>query len=171
MLQLLLATALAAPPASVGLHALVFTLPAINEDAAERAVGRSQVGLSDFVGINPSHASKAVVLHFFDRAHGGDDLDALDRVQKRFRGKDVQVIGISADSSDMGELSNWLEQEKLSFPVLRDNHGIVSSRYGIGTLPLTVVIDAQGYVASVGQPKGASFETELQSQLTPLTVR
>lgn len=173
VLPLLAAAALAASPAplSVGLHALLFSLPAINEDAAMDAVGRSQVGLSDFVGMDPPHESKAVVVHFFDRDHGGEDLSSLDRIQRRFGGRGVQVLGVSTDSGDMGGLSTWLEGKKLGYPVLRDNHQVVSGRYGIDKLPLTVVIDSQGYVFAIGQPKGDAVESELQSELEPLLAR
>jgi peroxiredoxin len=169
-LPLLAAAALAASPAplSVGLHALLFSLPAVNEDAAMDAVGRSQIGLSDFVGMDPPHESKAVVLHFFDRDHGGADLASLDRIQRRYGSRGVQVLGVSTDSGDMGGLSTWLEDQKLGFPVLRDNHQVVSGRYGIEKLPLTVVVDAKGYVFAIGQPKGDAVETELQAELEPL---
>lgn len=170
MLPLLAAAALAASPAplSVGLHALLFSLPAINEDAAMDAVGRSQIGLSDFVGMDPPRKSKAVVLHFFDREHGGQDLASLDRIQRRYGSRGVQVLGVSTDAGDMGGLSTWLEGQKLGYPVLRDNHQVVSGRYGIEKLPLTVVVDTEGYVFAIGQPKGDAVEAELQAELEPL---
>ena len=134
-------------------------------------VGRSQVGLSDFVGMNPPRPSKAVVVHFFDRAHGGDSLEPLDRIQRRYGGRGVQVLGVSLDTGDMGELSTWLEGQKLGYPVLRDNHKVVSGRYGVEELPLTVVVDSNGYVFAIGQPQGEAVETELQSELEPLLAR
>lgn len=172
-LPLLFAAALAASPApiSVGLHALLFSLPAVNEDAAMNAVGRSQIGLSDFVGMNPPHPSKAVVVHFFDRTHGAEGLAPLDRIQRKYGSRGVQVIGVNTDTGDMGELSTWLEGQKLGFPVLRDNHHVVSGRYGVKDLPLTVVVDASGYVFAIGQPKGDAVELELQSELEPLLAR
>jgi len=169
-LPLLAAAALAATPAplSVGLHALLFSLPAINEDAAMEAVGRSQIGLSDFVGMDPPRQAKAVVVHFFDRDNGGGDLASLDRIQRRYGGRGVQVLGVSTDAGDMGGLSTWLEGQKLGYPVLRDNHQVVSGRYGIEKLPLTVVIDSEGYVFAIGQPRGEAVEAELQTELEPL---
>lgn len=172
-LPLLLAAAVAASPAplSVGLHALLFSLPAINEDAAMDAVGRSQVGLSDFVGMDPPRKARAVVLHFFDRENGGQELVSLDRVQRRFGSRGVQVLGISTDTGDMGGLSTWLESQKLGYPVLRDNHQVVSGRYGIEKLPLTVVVDRDGYVFAIGQPQSDGLEAELQGELEPLLGR
>jgi len=172
-LPLLFATALATAPApiSVGLQALLFSLPAVNEDAAMDAVGRSQIGLSDFVGINPPQPSKAVVIHFFDRDHGAAGLAPLDRIQRKYGSRGVQVLAVNTDTGDMGELSTWLEGQKLGFPVLRDNHHVVSGRYGVEDMPLTVVVDASGYVFAVGQPKGDAVELELQSELEPLLVK
>lgn len=155
-------------PLSVGLHALLFSLPAINEDAAMDAVGRSQVALSDFVGIDPPHKSKAVVVHFFDRQRGGADLSALDAIQRKYKGRGLQVVAINTDTGDVGGLSTWLEGQKLGFPVLRDNHRVVTGRYGIDKLPLTVVVDGEGYVFAIGQPTGTAVESELQAEVEPL---
>jgi len=40
--------------------------------------------------------------------------------------------------------------QKLEFPVLRDQYHIVASRYGVQQLPMTFVIDGDGYVDSIG---------------------
>ncbi len=165
------ATAAQPAPLSVGLHALLFSLPAINEDAAMDAVGRSQVALSDFVGIDPPHKSKALIVHFFDRQRGGADLGALDGVDRKYKGRGLQVVAVSTDTGNVGGLSTWLEGQKLGYPVLRDNHRVVTSRYGIDKLPLTVVVDAEGYVFAIGQPTGAAVEAELQAEIEPLLQR
>jgi peroxiredoxin len=171
LLPLMAPLALAAsgqPTLSVGLHALSFSLPAVNEDAAMEAIGRTQVGLGDLVGVEPNHPSKAVVLHFFDREHGGEDLGGLERLQKRYGGRGLQVVAISTDEGDVGAMSSWLEGMKLGYPVLRDNHHVVVDRYGIDKLPLTVVVDRNGYVFAIGQPQGDAIETELQAEIEPL---
>ena len=140
-LPLLFASALAASPVplSVGLHALLFSLPAVNEDAAMDIVGRSQVGLSDFVGMNPPRPSKAVVVHFFDRAHGGDSL-ALARPTSV-----ATAVAACRYWASVGTRVTWravhlAEGRKPGYLLLRDNHKVVSGRYGVEELPLTVVV-------------------------------
>jgi len=173
LLPWLFSAAIAAtPPAvSVGQPAYVFTLPALNEDAAMDAVNKPQVALADFAGVSPGHSARAVVLYFFLKDEGGDELAVLHRLQRRYSGKGVQVVAISADVGDLGALSTWVEGQKLSFPVLRDNHRVVTSRYGVVSLPMTILVDHDGYVFSIGQPDPAHFESELESELAPLIAR
>ena len=156
------------PSVSLGEPAPLFSLPAINEAAAVSAVGRAQVELSDLVGIAPGHKANGVVLYFFDRAHGGAQLSALGRVQRQLSGKGVTVLAISVDQADLGDLSRWLEQDKVSVPVLRDEHGLVLGRYGVeaSSLPMTVVIDEAGNTFAVGQPAKEGFEAELVGEAT-----
>ena len=59
-----------------------------------------------------------------------------------------------------------MEGQRLDFPVLRDQHRIVVSRYGVLTYPMTFVIDADGYVDAIGVP-GADMEQALDSLVSP----
>ncbi len=168
---LLVASALAStqpPDVAVGQPALLFVLPAINEDVALEVVNRPSVALSDFTGVRAPHQSNAVVLHFFDRDHGGDALTDLNHLQRRYANKGVQVIAISTDQGDLGGLSTWVTDARLGFPVLRDNHSVVTSRYGIKDLPMTLVVDANGDIFAIGQPVGDDLDSAIASELEPL---
>jgi len=176
LLSAVLSVALAAPAlpsVDLGDPVPLFMLPAVNEDAAVRATQRPRVELGDLVGVSPRVPSSAVVLYFFDRAHGGDALSSLDRVQRQFSGKGVTVLGISADTGELGPLATWLDKEKVQIPVLRDEFGVVRSRYGItdASLPLTLVVDGTGRLFAVGQPAAAELESAVASELSPLTKK
>jgi peroxiredoxin len=162
----LLARALAAPPLMAGEDAFVFSLPVMNGSAKD--VTRSQVALGDYTGLDPATPKQAVVVYFFTRATAGTDLEALDRLQKKHASSGLQVIGISVDADPAGESAAWLGGLDLDFPVLSDQYQIVKSRYGVDATPVTYVIDASGNVHSAGNPHGAEFEAELETQLAPL---
>jgi peroxiredoxin len=167
LLFALLHAALAtAPTVMAGEDAVLFTLPVINGNAKDTS--RMQVSLGDYTGIDPMNPRKAVVVYFFTRAAAGTDLDALDRLQKKYAGKGLQVLAISVDTESTGALSEWLGSMKLGFPVLTDQYQIVRARYGVDAPPVTYVIDADGVLHSAGNPHGADFETELDAQLQPL---
>jgi peroxiredoxin len=173
MLSFLLITALslAAPrPLTVGPGetALVFGLPAINEALAVKVVNKTQVSLGDFTGVMPSQPRRAVVVHFFKRRRGGEVLAALNKIQKRFGSKGVQVLAITADQGDPARMTEWVEAQRLGFPVLRDNHQVVTSRYGITEFPITVVIDGQGRIFAIGQPLGEEAESAIEAEIEPL---
>jgi peroxiredoxin len=173
VLAALLSVALAAPAlpsVDLGEPAPLFMLPAINEEAAVRATARPQVELGDLVGVAPRVPSSAVVLYFFDQARGGDGLGALDRVHRQYAGKGVVVVGVSADTGELGPLATWLDKQKVQFPVLRDEFGVVRARYGIPdtSLPLTLVLDGEGRLFAVGQPPVGELETAVGGEVTPL---
>ena len=166
--------AVAAPqPLAVnpGEYALVFGLPAVNETVAVSLVNRSQISLADFTGIMPPQPRKAVVVHFFDQTHGRDTLKVLNRLQKRFAGKSVQMLAVCGDDGNPNALTEWVEAQKLTFPVLRDGHRVVIERYGITELPVTVVVDEHGRVFGIGQPKGESAEAAIEAEINGLIRR
>lgn len=170
------APATAAPPAPaarLGAPAPIFALPALNEEVALEAASRTQVGVTDFCGVRPTRPKSAVVLYFFARDQGGDQLDTLSRMQKRLGGKGLQVVGVSTDTGDLGQLSTWIEGQKIAFPVVRDNHGVVAVRYGLSQLPLTVVVEGGDAcaVAALGLPMGGDLEPQLEAALGPLLSR
>lgn len=173
LLSALLTVALAAPAlpsVDLGEPAPLFMLPAINEDAAVRVTERPRVELGDLVGVSPRVPSTAVVLYFFDRSRGGDGISSLDRVHRQYSGKGVAVLGISADTGELGPLASWLDKQKVQVPVLRDEFGVVRARYGItdASLPLTLVLDDSGRLFAVGQPPVSELEAAIGGELSPL---
>lgn len=163
----MLATQLAAAPPSVkiGGPAMQFTLSSINEEAAVAAAGKPSVALSDFAGITPANPMDLVVLWFFDKAHGGDGLEPLERVARRYRGQKVQIIAISADTVEIASVSNWIAPLNLSYPVLRDQYRVVHGRYGADELPLAVVVNGRGDVLSFGKPSADALESDLSATI------
>ncbi len=166
MLFVQLASAAPQPLAvNVGEPALVFGLPALNQAQAVQVVNKASVSLSDFVGVMPGFPKKSVVVHFFNRKSGVETLKTLQRVQKKNEAKGVQVLGVCACSGDIQKQSEWVESLNLNFPVIHDGHRVVSNRYGITELPITVVVDSIGNVFAIGQPSGEQAEQELQSEV------
>lgn len=165
-------TAQAAGPmaVSVGDPALLFTLQALNEDAAVASAGSAQISLGDFVGVQPARPRGGVLVYFFDEStpQSATSLAVLERLNKRYSGKRLQVLGVTSDDMDLGSLSTWIGDQKLSFPVLRDNHRVVGDRYGVSRQPLALLIDREGRVFAIGNPDSAALEGELESELAAL---
>ncbi|MFT4975214.1 MAG: peroxiredoxin [Myxococcota bacterium] len=153
------------PVVSVGQHALTFSLPVVNADQDEEA---PRITLAQYVGVRPKEPQEAVVLYFFSRREGSAQLADLSRIQKRYAGQGLQILGISTDAGAVGGLSAWLDDQALAFPVLRDNHQIVTGRYGFEKVPVAVLIDEQGYIFAVGQPDAADFSADLEAELAAL---
>ncbi len=170
----IMSVGMAAPrPLAVGpgQPAFAFALTAVNEDVTTETVNKVQVSLADFVGTIPAQARKAIVLHFFERSGGPEDLKALNRIQRKFANRGVQVVAISGDPDSKAALADRIGSLRLDFPVLRDNHRVVIGRYGITELPVTLVIEGNGNVFAIGQPRGDDVETAIAAELQPLLTR
>ena len=154
-----------APAVNLGDTALNFALSSVNEDAALEAVNKPSVSLADFTGPFAEYPRNAVVMYFFEQAHGGDGLAVLDRIARKYRNQSVQIVALSSDASDVVLLSRWVADQDLTFPVLRDQHRVVHGRYGVTKLPLTVVVDGQGDVFAVGTPGAADIEVEVSAAI------
>ncbi len=157
---------LPAPNVKPGDPALLFSLPAVNEDAALRAVSRPHVALSDFTGVLPGFPARVVVLQFVTRQGGEAHLQAINRLHKRYATRGARFLAIVVDDGELAALSEWVESQRLDFPVLRDAHRVVADRYGVQRFPLTVVVDAAGDIDAVGAPTDA-LETSLEAVITP----
>lgn len=151
----------------VGEPARLFSLPAINETAARALVSSNHVSLTDLTE-GADKDGKGVVLFFFTKEKGGDDLSELNRLSKKYIRNGVRFLGISVDQGDLGALSDWIESANLEFPVLRDNHRVVAQRYQLKQLPMTYVVDASGNILSIGAPTGDRLGPELEAQIVPL---
>jgi len=164
------ATAVPGPSVHVGDAALLFSLSALNEDAAMRAVARPTVALSDFTGVSPAFPAQVVAVHFLRRAGGDEQLQALGRLHKRYAGKDVRVVAIVVGADSIASVSDWVQGQRLEYPVLNDAHGIVASRYGVSSFPMTFVVDGQGDVLAIGQAT-SQLEGDLDAVIAPLVSR
>jgi peroxiredoxin len=111
------------------------------------------------------------VVHFFDKAGGAADLKALNRLQRRFASRGVQVLAISGDADSKAALAKRVDGLRLEYPVLRDNHRVVVGRYGISELPITLVVERNGNLFAIGQPRGDEIESEITAELQPLLAR
>ena len=154
------------PDVHVGDAALLFSLPAVNEEAALRAVARPSVALSDFTGVLPGFPARVVVVHFVKKSGSEGQLQALNRLHRKYTNRGARFIAIVADDGELATLSAWVEGQRLEFPVLRDAHSVVVDRYGVRQFPLTVVIDATGDIAALGAPKD-DLEGSLETVLAP----
>jgi len=73
------------------------------------------------------------------------EMGSLDRLARRYGGKKFNVIGISTDD-DRNAADEYVRQAKLSFANYIDSKVFLENMLGANTIPLTVLVDAQGRV-------------------------
>ena len=73
------------------------------------------------------------------------EMGSLERLSRRFGGKQFNIIGISTDD-DASAAAAFLRQSKVTFDNYLDRNLVLENMLGADTIPLTILIDAQGRV-------------------------
>lgn len=79
------------------------------------------------------------------------EMGSLDRLARRYGGKQFNVIGISTDD-DGKAAATFIKQSKVSFENYLDSKLLLENMLGANTIPLTVLVDARGRV--LGKVRG-----------------
>lgn len=73
------------------------------------------------------------------------EMSSLERLSRRYGGKQFNVIGISTDD-DSNAAAAFIRHARLSFENFHDRHLLLENMLGADTIPLTVLVDANGRV-------------------------
>jgi peroxiredoxin len=106
-----------------------------------------RVRLSDFKG-------KVVFLNFWTTwcPQCRVELPALEKLDRRFRNRAFAMLAVSL-GEPASKVSRFVKRQKLSFRVLLDTDGRVGRRFGIHSIPTTIIIDQNG--AMIGKAIGS----------------
>jgi len=73
------------------------------------------------------------------------EMGSLNRLARRYNGKQFNVIGISTDD-DGNAAAAFIKQSNISFENFLDSKVFLENMLGANTIPLTILVDAQGRV-------------------------
>ncbi|MFQ5982950.1 MAG: TlpA family protein disulfide reductase, partial [Woeseiaceae bacterium] len=113
---------------------------------------------------------KIVLLNFWAPwcAPCREEIPLLMDLQKRYRGRGLQVVGIAIDDRD--NVVHFRDEMSINYPILvgQDDAITLMTRYGnrIGSLPFSVTINREGRI--VARKLGVYRRTELEDLLRPL---
>ena len=74
-----------------------------------------------------------------------DEMGSLDRLARRYNGKQLNIIGISTDDY-RDKAAAFIRKSKISFANYLDSRLFMENMLGANTIPLTVLVDAKGRV-------------------------
>jgi hypothetical protein len=72
-------------------------------------------------------------------------MGSLERLSRRFGGKQFNIIGVSTDD-DANAAAAFLAQAKVTFDNYLDRNLLLENMLGANTIPLTILVDAHGRV-------------------------
>jgi len=76
------------------------------------------------------------------------EMPSMETLYQTYRDQGFVILAVSSDVQSIAIIQPFLEQYRLSFPVLLDPKGQVTGTYGVRSLPTTYLLDRQGRVVS-----------------------
>lgn len=73
------------------------------------------------------------------------EMGSLQRLARRYNGKQFNIIGISTDD-DGKAAAAFIRESKVTFDNFLDSNVFLENMLGANTIPLTILVDAQGRV-------------------------
>lgn len=73
-------------------------------------------------------------------------------MQRLFDGTDLTIVAVNLTDTEMGkkQVSRFSEKHGLTFPILLDSSGEVSTLYRVGPIPTSYMIDSKGIIRFKG---------------------
>ena len=108
--------------------------------------------LVDLFGVShrlSNYKGQVVFLNFWATWCGPCKIEApaLQRLYQSMDGEDFELLAVSTDHKKE-PINPFVEQYKLTFPVLWDQEQEVAKRYQVAGIPISLLIDRQGRVAA-----------------------
>lgn len=96
------------------------------------------------------HSGKVIIINFWATwcAPCVKEMPSFEALYRRYRSKGLTLLAVSLDKDGSAKIQKFVDQHKLSFPVLLDTEGVAEKLYPSFTIPFTYVIDKQGRVAA-----------------------
>lgn len=76
-----------------------------------------------------------------------EEMPILQSIYDRYRNRvDFFMVNLTAQESSEADVTQFLRQHRLSFPVLKDKTGEVAETYSIWGIPTTYIVNAKGVI-------------------------
>lgn len=96
-----------------------------------------------------SFKGKVVFLNFWATWCGPcrQEMPSMERLYQRLKGEGLEVVAVNLQE-DGKSVQKFVDEYKLTFPILLDKTGRVGSTYGARSIPTTYIVDRNGFVVA-----------------------
>lgn len=143
----------------------------VQPDEKERTMQATDFSLPALEGSERSlseEKGKVVIINFWASWCGPCNTEAphLQAYYEQHQ-KDVEILGVNVTSKDKKDAAQkFVDEYELTFPILLDSTGDVSSMYGAFTFPTTIIVNRNGEIEH--EIRGPLDEQHLEELLQPL---
>jgi len=113
---------------------------------------------------------RVVVLNFWATwCHGCQtEIPSFVEVEKKYAGEGLTIVGISMDDDGWKSVRTWIKEKRVNYPIVIGNNDL-GQKFGLVGMPLTVLVDREGRIASThaGVVDRAIFERQVKTLLRP----
>jgi len=95
------------------------------------------------------------------------EMPAIEKIFREYSAQGLQVLTVNATNQDeLTNVNNFIQENRLTFPVVLDSRGVVSDLFQVRSLPTTFFIDKDGVIK--GLTVGSISEALLRIQVEKL---
>lgn len=95
------------------------------------------------------------------------EMPLLEDMYKRYAKLGFTILGVNVDN-DPGKANNYLNDVKVSFPILYDTSSSVSKLYNVSAMPTTVLVDKNGNMRFLHMGYKPGYEKDYVKQIKQL---
>jgi peroxiredoxin len=111
---------------------------------------------------------RVVVLNFWATwCHGCQtEIPSFIEVEKQYAGEGLTIVGVSMDDDGWKSVRPWIREKRVNYPIVIGNNDL-GQEYGLVGMPLTVLVDREGRIASshAGVVDRSIFEQQIKTLL------
>ena len=88
-------------------------------------------------------------------------------VFRKYQDKGLEIVGISMDQGGWNDVTPFLKQNKINYPIVLGNDRVSDEYGGITAIPTTFIIDKNGYIVDtqIGMMSKAQLEAKIKHLL------
>jgi len=126
-----------------------FRAPTHNKNLCKLGIVDSNV----YVGSEATESKKLLVVSFFANycKPCKKELPFLNKLYEKYKDKGLLILAVNTDSDkeEINKVIEFINENKLSFPVLKDSYNLIAQRYQIELFPSMFLIDSTGKIVDV----------------------